>query len=96
MADWAVPKDGRSVAFNTMRLPLPWAFLEDGGILPAEGEPMTEIATLYDALLPAAPDRQVLERKYPAMIGLAQEILGVYANVYSFWTSGRRPFAPTT
>jgi hypothetical protein len=56
---------------------------------------MTEIATLYDDLLPAATDREAIERDYPAMIGLAREILGVYANAYSIlniWPPGFRTY----
>ncbi|MCP4315158.1 MAG: hypothetical protein GY789_03780 [Hyphomicrobiales bacterium] len=56
---------------------------------------MTEIATLYEELLPAAVDRELLESRYPAMIGLAREVLGVYANGFSLmeiWPVGFRTY----
>ena len=56
---------------------------------------MTNISTLYEELLPAAVDAETVEGRYPAMIALAREILGVYANCYSLleiWPPGFRTY----
>ena len=56
---------------------------------------MTKISTLYDGLLPFAVDARTVEQRYPAMISLAREVLGVYANCYSLlelWPVGFRTY----
>ena len=56
---------------------------------------MTKISTLYDGLLPFAVDARTVEKRYPAMISLAREVLGVYANCYSLlelWPVGFRTY----
>ncbi len=56
---------------------------------------MANISTLYRALQPAFVDAETIANEYPAMVALAREILGVYANCYSLleiWPIGFRTY----